>query len=71
MYWQKRFSRPDPDADIKTALTTLRETHKDYGYRRMTAALRKAGHGINKKKVQRLMADMHLQVESYTRRSRK
>ncbi len=71
MYWQKRFSRPDPDADIKTALTTLRETHKDYGYLRMTAALRNAGHGINKKKVQRLMADMHLQVESYTRRSRK
>ncbi|MEZ2459368.1 IS3 family transposase [Salinicoccus roseus] len=37
----------------------------------MAAALMRTGHVINKKKVQRLMAEMNLQVESYTRRSRK
>lgn len=71
MYWQKRFDRKNPDAELETVMLEIRASHKDYGYRRMQAELRNQGYHVNKKKVQRLMQKLKLQVTSFTRKSRK
>ena len=49
----------------------IRKFNKDYGYRRMVGELRNQGYVINKKKVQRIMQKLNLQVSSFTRKSRK
>ena len=71
MYWQKRFDRENPDKEIEEKILEIREQNKDYGYRRMVAELRNQGYIINKKKVQRIMQKLGLQVTSFTRKSRK
>lgn len=71
MYWQKRFDKENPDKDIEGKILEIRSNHKDFGYRRIYGELRKAGLNINKKKVQRLVQKLGLQVKSYTRKSRK
>lgn len=71
MYWQKRFDRESPDKSIEEKILEIRRQHKDYGYRRMRAELRNQGIGVNKKKVQRIMQELQLQVTSFTRKSRK
>lgn len=71
MYWQKRFTREDPDQALEDELLKIRETHKDYGYRRMTKELNNRGFHVNKKKVQRLIQKLGIQVNSYTRKSRR
>lgn len=62
MYWQKRFDRENPDKEIEEKILEIRELHKDYGYRRMLGELRNQGYVINKKKVQRIMQKLGLQV---------
>lgn len=58
-----RLDRPDKDADDKSAIQSFCAVHKGrYGYRRITAVMRKAGTLINHKKVQRLMAEMGLKA---------
>ncbi len=71
MYWQKRFDRENPDAEIETAMLEIRAKHKDFGYRRMLPVLREMGFAINKKKLQRLMKKLGLQVKSFSHRSRR
>ncbi len=71
MYWQKRLERKNPDKQLEDAMLEIRKEHKDFGYRRMLAVLHKQGYRINKKKVQRIMQKLGLQVTSYTRKSRK
>ncbi len=71
MYWQKRFDRENPSAELETKILKIRKEHKDYGYRRVLGELRKQKIVINKKKVQRLMQKLKLQVKSFTRKSRK
>ena len=71
MYWQKRFNRENPDKDIEEKMLEIRKNNSNYGYRRMLGELRNQGYKINKKKVQRLMQKLHLQVTSFTRKSRK
>ncbi len=71
MYWQKRFERINPDEDIESIIIELRKEHKDFGYRRIYAVLRKRGIIINKKKVQRIIQKLGIQVISFTRKSRK
>ena len=71
MYWQKRFNRKDPNQKIEEEMLKIREKHKDYGCLRMTEELRKRGIPINKKKVQRLIKKLHIEVKSYTRKSRR
>ncbi|WP_432680366.1 IS3 family transposase [Pseudoramibacter alactolyticus] len=71
MYWQKRFDREDPDKKIEEKILEIRETHKDYGYRRVLGELRNQGCCVNKKKGQRIMQKLGLQVTSFTRKSRK
>lgn len=71
MYWQKRFAKENPDKEIEEKILEIRKEHKDFGYRRIHGELRKQGLKINKKKVQRLVQKLALQVKSYTRKSRK
>ena len=71
MYWQKRFDRIDPNKELEDTILSIHEEHKDFGYRRMQAFLRKQGIIVNKKKVQRIMQKLGLQVTSYTRKSRR
>ncbi len=71
MYWQKRFDRENPNADLENKILEIRKEHKDYGYRRVLGELRKDKIIINKKKVQRLMQKLKLQVKSFTRKSMK
>lgn len=71
MYWQKRFDRENPDKELEDKILAIREIHKDYGYRRVLASLRKEGIIVNKKRVQRIMKKLALQVTSFTRKSRK
>ncbi len=67
MYWQKRFDRENPDAELENKILEIRKEHKNYGYRRVLGELRKQKIVINKKKVQRLMQKLKLQVKSLTR----
>ena len=71
MYWQKRFDRENPDKELEEKMLEIQELNKDYGYRRMQGELRNRGYVVNKKKVQRIMKKLGLQVTSFTRKSRK
>ncbi|HHR2621748.1 TPA: IS3 family transposase, partial [Listeria monocytogenes] len=56
---------------IEKELKDIRQAHPNYGYRRMTQELKRRGFQVNKKKVQRLIQKVGLQVRSFTRKSRK
>ncbi len=71
MYWQKRMDRETPNKELEEKMLEIRKDNKDYGYRRMQAELRNQGYIVNKKKVQRIMQKLGLQVTSFTRKSRK
>ena len=71
MYWQNRFERVNPDEEIESIILKLRKTHKDFGYRRIYGELRKCGMIVNKKKVQRIIQKLGIQVTSFIRKSRK
>ena len=71
MYWQKRFDRENPDLELEGIIQEIRKDNKDWGYRRIYGKLRKRGMIINKKKVQRIVQKLGLQVTSFTRKSRK
>ncbi len=65
MYWQKRFDRQNSNQEIEEKILKIREEHKDYGYCRILEELRNQGYTINKKKVQRIVQKIGLQVTSY------
>ena len=71
MYWQQRLDRPDKDEQVEKKILETRKDNPNYGYRRITATLRKQGLLINKKKVQRLVQKLKLQVTSFSRKTRK
>ncbi len=71
MYWQKRFNRENPNQELEDKILELHKEHSTFGYRRMHALLQKTGYKVNKKKVQRIMQKLNLQVTSFTRKSRK
>lgn len=71
MYWQKRFDRENPNKDLEQRILEIRKENKDFGYRRLYGELRKQGLVVNKKRVQRIVQKLGLQVTSFTRRSRK
>ncbi len=66
-YYQLRtLDADDRHADLKAQIRMVFEHHKGrYGYRRVTAAIRQAGHLVNHKTVQRLM--QQLQLKSWVR----
>ena len=73
MYWQKRMGREHPDKEIEDTIQEqeLCKQHTTYGYRRITGELTNQGWCVNKKKVQRIMQKLSLQVTCFTRKSRR
>ena len=71
MYWQKKWSEKDKDQALKDEILSIRHEHKDYGYRKIHLELKNRGWSVNKKKVQRLIQVMGLQVLSYGRKYKK
>ena len=71
MYWQKRLDRPNKDEQIEKKILEIKKDNPNYGYRRMTAMLKRLEFVINKKKVQRLIQKLKLQVTNISRKSRK
>ena len=71
MYWQKRFNRCNPEENTEKVILEVKSATKDYGYHRICGELRNRGLVINKKKVQRIIQKLKLQVTSYTRKSRR
>ena len=71
MYWQKRFDRQNPDAELEAKIKAIRQSDKNFGYRRIWGKLREEGLWVNRKKVQRLVQKLGLQVKSFTHKSRK
>lgn len=55
MYWQILLNKPNKDIEIEKKILKIRKDNPNYGYRRITAMLKKSGLLINKKKVQRLV----------------
>lgn len=65
-YQHKVLQTADKYADLKAKIRTIFDEHKGrYGYRRITLAVRDAGHRVNHKTVQRLMTE--LQIKSLVR----
>lgn len=71
MYWQKRFNRVNPDQKIENEMLEIRKIHKDYGCLRIKKELETRGYYVNKKKIQRLIRKLGIEVKSYTRKSRR
>jgi transposase InsO family protein len=58
------------EADVRAAIERLAGEWPTYGYRRITALLRREGYAINHKRTQRLMREMGLQVRRKPRQTR-
>ena len=69
MYWQKRFDRENPNEDFEQRILEIRKENKDFGYRRIYGELRNQGLIVNKKRVQRIIQKLGLQVTSFTRKA--
>lgn len=70
-YHMKQLQKEDPDKEWKEIITELFQKHDGkYGYRRIYLELRGQGYIINHKKVQRIMSEMGLKCEKFTRKSR-
>jgi transposase InsO family protein len=52
----------DPDRDLRARLRCFAKRHPRWGYRRAHAVLRREGHVVNRKKVQRLWREEGLRV---------
>lgn len=57
-----RPAQPDPDAQLRRQLRDFGRHHPRWGYRRAHAVLRREGHHLNRKKVQRLWREEGLRV---------
>ena len=71
MYWQKRLNNPNKDVELEKKILKIRKENPNYGYRRITAMLKRLGLTINKKKVQRLVQKLKIQVKNFSRKTRK
>ena len=71
MYWQERLDRVNPNQELIDKIFEIRSNHKDFGYRRIWGELKHQDIHVNKKRVQRIVQLLGLQVTSFTRKSRK
>jgi putative transposase len=62
--------RPTEDRPLRDALRELAGQWPTYGYRRLTVMLHRQGHGVNTKRVRRLMHEMGLCGSAPARRPR-
>jgi putative transposase len=60
----------DDEAALRTAVEELSLARPTYGYRRVTAMLRRGGRSVNAKRVRRVMRDLGLAAEPVKRRVR-
>jgi transposase InsO family protein len=67
-YYHK--SNVPADEALRTALLTQAEMWPTYGYRRLTAQLRREGWQVNHKRIRRLMQEMGLQGQAPQRKVR-
>jgi len=58
------------DADLRASLLDLAGQYPTYGYRRLTALLKRAGWAVNHKRIQRMLAEMGLQRPVKRRKTR-
>lgn len=58
------------DGELRAALLDLAGQYPTYGYRRLTALLKRAGWNVNRKRIQRIMAEMGLQRPLKRRKTR-
>ncbi len=58
--WQKTEAKPDADMGLRDALQRVALEWPAYGWRRMTAELRRRGWTVNHKRVRRLMREDNL-----------
>jgi transposase InsO family protein len=63
-------STAQDDTALRQALRELSGAYPTYGYRRLTALLQRAGWTVNRKRIQRLMAEMGLQRPAKRRTTR-
>lgn len=63
-------STAQDDTVLRQALRELSGEYPTYGYRRLTALLQRAGWTVNRKRIQRLMAEMGLQRPVKRRKTR-
>jgi len=60
-YWVSASDRSDPHLETRAQIKTIFQLHQGrYGYRRIYLTLRKKGHYINHKTVQKLMGELGL-----------
>jgi putative transposase len=60
----------DDESDLKGAILTLAGQHPTYGYRRITAMLKRQGQAVNHKRVARLMQELGLMGKLPVKRKR-
>jgi transposase InsO family protein len=63
-------STAQDDTALRQALRALSGEYPTYGYRRLTALLQRVGWTVNRKRIQRLMAEMGLQRPVKRRKTR-
>lgn len=63
--------RSRPSLELERRVVELSERHPRYGYRRITALLRRAGVCVNPKRVQRIRAEGGLRVRKRQRKARR
>lgn len=61
---------PAEDTELKGKILTLAGQHPTYGYRRITALLKRQGYKVNHKRVARLMQDLGVVGKSRVKRKR-
>lgn len=63
-------AKPDRDVDLKVAIDEVCQDFPCYGYRRVTAELRRRKWSVNRKRVARWMKNMGLQAKKVVRKRR-
>ena len=63
-------AREADESDLRAALLELAGQYPTYGYRRLTALLKRAGWTVNHKRVQRILGEMGLQRPLKRRKKR-
>jgi putative transposase len=61
---------PPADETLKALIVQIAGQYPTYGYRRVTALLKRQGHPVNHKRVARLMAQLNLMGKPATKRKR-
>jgi len=60
----------EDENDLKGTILTLAGQHPTYGYRRITAMLKRQGYDVNHKRVARLMRELGLMGKAPVKRKR-